>query len=510
MKLNMGDALLRNAQRFPNKVALDDGRVTRTYLDLQSRTNSLGNYFLQQGICPGDRIALSCGNRAEHLEVIFALAKIGVTAVPFDYHWSCQESEAMLNFFQPKAFVLEKRNETADTADLVLDRLKSKRVLFIGGAFTPQATPYEEAISTATPENNGIDVDGNQPFIIMITSGTTGFPKGCIINHETYALRSLNNAISKGLNDKERGLLVLPLHFNAGRQSAMTLLYLGGTIFLHDKFDEESFVSTIERERITYTIIVPAIGERLLRYPRLDHFDKSALSFVGISAGHLSPALAGAMMEKVSPQIYEAYASTDCGQITIIKPEDRAEHGDSVGQPIWAVVLKIVDDHERELPLRQAGEIFVRTPMAIDGYYRNPEATKEFFSNGWCRTGDIGFLDDEGYLHISGRKNSMIKSAGISIFPEEIEGVLRTHADVAEVAVVAFRHPKWGESVKALVIPKTGTVIDPDGIIRYCKDLLAPYKAPKVVEVVPSLPRTALGKIDRGKLELAGLKTTGR
>jgi acyl-CoA synthetase (AMP-forming)/AMP-acid ligase II len=185
MKLNMGDALLRNAQRFPNKVALDDGRVTRTYLDLQSRTNSLGNYFLQQGICPGDRIALSCGNRAEHLEVIFALAKIGVTAVPFDYHWSCQEWEAMLNFFQPKAFVLEKRNETADTADLVLDRLKSKRVLFIGGAFTPQATPYEEAISTATPENNGIDVDGNQPFIIMITSGTTGFPKGCIINHET-------------------------------------------------------------------------------------------------------------------------------------------------------------------------------------------------------------------------------------------------------------------------------------------------------------------------------------
>jgi acyl-CoA synthetase (AMP-forming)/AMP-acid ligase II len=168
------------------------------------------------------------------------------------------------------------------------------------------------------------------------------------------------------------------------------------------------------------------------------------------------------------------------------------------------VVLKIVDDHERELPLRQAGEIFVRTPMAIDGYYRNPEATKEFFSNGWCRTGDIGFLDDEGYLHISGRKNSMIKSAGISIFPEEIEGVLRTHADVAEVAVVAFRHPKWGESVKALVIPKTGTVIDPDGIIQYCKDLLAPYKAPKVVEVVPSIPRTALGKIDRGKLELAG------
>jgi acyl-CoA synthetase (AMP-forming)/AMP-acid ligase II len=510
MKLNMGDALLRNAQRFPNKLALDDGRVRRTYLDLQLRTNSLGNYFLKQGICPGNRVALSCGNRAEHLEVIFALAKIGVTAVPFDYNWSRQESEAMLNFFAPKAFVIEERHETADTASLVLDRLGAKRVLSIGGAFTSQAKSYEEAISTAPPDNNGIEIDGKQPFIIMITSGTTGFPKGCIINHETYALRSLNNAISKGLNDKERGLLVLPLQFNAGRQSAMTLLYLGGTIFLHDKFAEEGFLSTLERERITYTIIVPAIAERLLRYPGLDHFDKSTLNFVGISAGHLSPALAGAMMERVSPQIYEAYASTDCGQITIIEPEDRADHGDSVGQPIWAVLLKIVDEHAREVPSGQPGEIFVRTPMAIDGYYRNPEATKEFLSDGWCRTGDIGFLDDEGYLHVSGRKKSMIKSAGISIFPEEIEVVLRAHADLEEVAVVACRHPKWGESVKALVIPKTGTIVEPDHIIQYCKDRLAPYKAPKVVEVVSGLPRTALGKIDRGKLELLELKTTGR
>jgi non-ribosomal peptide synthetase component E (peptide arylation enzyme) len=144
----MGDALLRNAQRFPTKLALDDGRVRRTYLDLQLRTNRLGNYVLQQGICPGDHVAVSCGNRAEHLEVIFALAKIGITAVPFDYHWSRQESEAMLNFFAPKAFVIEERHETADTASLVLDRLGAKRVLSIGGAFTSQAKSYEEAIST--------------------------------------------------------------------------------------------------------------------------------------------------------------------------------------------------------------------------------------------------------------------------------------------------------------------------------------------------------------------------
>jgi acyl-CoA synthetase (AMP-forming)/AMP-acid ligase II len=142
----------------------------------------LGNYFLKQGICPGDRVALSCGNRAEHLEVIFALAKVGVTAVSFDYHWSRHESEAMLNFFDPKAFVFEKRHETADTADMVLDRLESRRVLSIGGALTSQAKPYEEAISSALPENNGIDVDGKQPFIIIITSGTTGWERLIEVN----------------------------------------------------------------------------------------------------------------------------------------------------------------------------------------------------------------------------------------------------------------------------------------------------------------------------------------
>ena len=502
MKMNMGDALPRNAQRFPNKLAIVEGRRRLTHLDLHLRTNRLANYLLQQGVAPGERVALACGNRSEHLEIIFALAKIGVTAIPFDYHWSLGEYEAMIDFFEPQAFVLEERKETTGVWNLVLDRLKPGRIIAIDGTADRHAVPFEDAMAAAPPADPGIDVDGREPFIIMITSGTTGFPKACVINHDTYALRSLNNAISKGLNDKERGLLPLPLHLNAGRQSAMTLLYLGGTVFLLDKFDEESFIRTIERERITYTIVVPAMCQRLLRHPVLDRFDPSILGFVGISAGHLSSDLAAAMMERVSPHVYEAYASTDCGQITILRPEDRARHGDTVGRPIWAVLLRINDENGRELAPGCAGEVCLRSPMAIEGYYRNPEATAEFFRDGWCHTGDIGFLDDEGFLHVVGRKKNMIKSGGISIFPEEIEAALATHPDLAEVAVVGCRHPEWGEAVKALVVPKKNALVVPERIIEFCKKLLAPYKAPKVVEVVTRLPRTALGKIDRGKLEV--------
>jgi len=294
--------------------------------------------------------------------------------------------------------------------------------------------------------------------------------------------------------------LTLPLHFNAGRGSAMSILYLGGTLFLLDKFNDDTFVDILEREQISYTILVPALCQRLLRHPKLASINKSSLSYVGITGGHLTPTLAQAITEQLSPHVYEAYASTDCGQIAILKPEDRASHSDTVGQTIWAVLIKILDDDCREVSFGEFGEICLRSPMAIQGYYRNPEATEEFFRGGWCHTGDIGFLDKDGYMHVTGRKKNMIKSGGISIYPEEIEEVLLTYPGLADVAVVSWHDANWGESVKALVVPKAGATIATDAIIRYCKERLANYKAPKCVEIVASVPRTALGKIDRVKL----------
>jgi fatty-acyl-CoA synthase len=205
-------------------------------------------------------------------------------------------------------------------------------------------------------------------------------------------------------------------------------------------------------------------------------------------------------MERMCPHLYEAYASTDCGQITTIGPEDRDVAAETVGKPIWCVLLKIAGDDDRELARGEEGEICVRTPLAIQGYYNNPQATDEFFSGGWCHTGDIGFLDEKGYLTLSGRKKNMIKSGGISVFPEEIEDVLRGHPEVADVAVIGFKSPEWGEAVKAFVVLKREADCEADTLIAFCKKSLASYKAPKAIEFINHLPRTGLGKIDRGKL----------
>jgi acyl-CoA synthetase (AMP-forming)/AMP-acid ligase II len=434
------------------------------------------------------------------------VAKIGAIAVPFDFNWSGKECDAMLRFFAPKAFVLEGRKETEALSKFAREHVQRTNLLVIGPPSSTQtelveAAFFESAINQGDPNDPEVQVQGLDPFLLMITSGTTGFPKACSSNHETYSLRCMNYGMTKGMHKDERALMTLPVHFNAGRGSVMSILYLGGTIFIHEKFDAESFLQTVEREKITYTMLVPILCERLLRHERLDRYPTSSLRYLGITGGHLSQELARETRQRLCAGVFEAYASTDCGQITNIGGDDWENHGDTVGKPIWCVLVRIADDDGREMPLGAEGEVCVRTPLAIQGYYQNPQATEEFFAGGWCHTGDIGFLDEQGYLHISGRKKNMIKSGGISVFPEEIEDVLRKHPDVADAAVIGVKNQEWGEAVKAFVVLNPGANGNPDTLIRFCKDSLASYKAPKVVEFVGSLPHTGLGKIDRGKLQ---------
>ncbi len=499
--MNISEALFRNAYYSPQQLAIVDGHRSLTYSEFHKRVNRLSRYLLQQGIGKGDLVALSCGSRAEHFEALFALGKIGAVAVPFDFNWSAQECAAMVGFFAPKAFILEGRSETQALGDLAREHVALSKLLTIEGSTNTLGSPYEEALKRSTADDFDASIQGSDPFLFMITSGTTGFPKACSIDHQTYAMRCLNYGMTKGMNKDERALMTLPVHFNAGRGSVMSMLYLGGTIFIQERFDEKTVLETIEREKITYTMLVPVLCERLLRYEGLGHFRTDSLRYLGITGGHLAQELARGIRNKICPELYEAYASTDCGQITAIGPEDWATRGDTVGKPIWCVLVRITDQNGREVPRGEEGEICVRTPLAIQGYYRNPAATEEFLSGGWCHTGDIGFVDEEGYLTVSGRKKNMVKSGGISIFPEEIEDALSKHPAVFEVAVIGFKSVEWGEAVKAFVVLKEGAICGVESLIKFCKESLASYKAPKVVEFLSSLPRTGLGKIDRRKLE---------
>ena len=228
-------------------------------------------------------------------------------------------------------------------------------------------------------------------------------------------------------------------------------------------------------------MLVPTLCERLLRSPHLETYRTTSLRFLGITGGHLSGELARAARQRLSPGIFEAYASTDCGQITTVDADDWDTHGDTVGKPIWCVLVRIADDNGHEVPRGESGEICVRTPLAIQGYYQNPTATEEFLAGGWCHTGDIGYLDGGGYLHISGRKKNMVKSGGVSVFPEEIEDTLRRHPAVADAAVVGVKSPEWGEAVKAFVVLVNGASLSGEALIQYCKQIWRPTKHPRLL-----------------------------
>jgi len=302
--MNIGESLPRNAQHFPNKRAIVDAHRTVTYAELHERTNRLASYLLAQGIRKGDLVGLSCGSRAEHFEALFALSKIGAVAVPFDFNWSAQECEAMLRFFAPKAFVVENRKETEALTKIASEHLHQSNLILIGSPLpVVEGRAFESAISQGAPSDPEVEVSGLDPFLLMITSGTTGFPKACSINHETYALRCLNYGLTKGMNPDERALMALPVHFNAGRGSVMSILYLGGTIFIQEKFHANLFLETIDREKITYTMLVPTLCERLLRHERLDEYRKSSLRYLGITGGHLSKELARETRRRICADI---------------------------------------------------------------------------------------------------------------------------------------------------------------------------------------------------------------
>lgn len=499
----MSDGLRRSATNFPQKAAARDRFREITYGELNARVNQLANGLLSLGIRKGDDVAILVGNRIEHLEIIFATAKIGALAIPLDIKWKALELGSVLDFFKPRALILQPdclaAFEAARTAhDLSWIKPIAAAGLSYGGLLDGQ--------SAAEPP---VEVHEDDPFAVLLTSGTTGFPKGCLATHRTFALHCINNAIEKGLGGHDKALLSSPIYFNAGRSFTLGIIYFGGTILLHERFDAQAVVTAIEKEKITYLGAVPTMCERMLHVLETKPFDTSSLRCLAITGGKVHPSVLEDLRQRVTPNIYRTYASTDSGQMAISKPADLAAKPNAAGKPVWCVELRILDDAGNPLKVGEAGEIVCRSPLATHGYYKNPEATSASFRDGWFYTGDLGYFDEEGYLFVAGRKKDMVKSGGISIYPLEIESVLYGHADVLEAAVIGVPDPQWGEAVKAVVVLKSGAAARGEELLSFCKDRLSSYKVPKSVEIRSLLPHTEVGKVNKVKLRAMILAESG-
>ena len=493
--LLIGDGLRRNAYEYPVKTALKDATRTTTYQELNDRVNRLANSMIEMGIHQGDAAALLVGNRIEHLEILLALAKIGALAIPLDVKWRALELASTLSSLRPATLFLERscREEFS----------KAKELKELGGirSIVLDDPSYNDLVEGADADEPRVEVQEEDPFIVMITSGTTGFPKACVTSHRTYVFHCINNAVEKGLGVHDASLLSSPIYFSHGRSFALGTLYFGGTVILHSHFDPAQVLRTIEQEKVTYLGSVPTMCERLLRVAEVEKYDTSSLRCLSITGGRVHPTILEGLRKHITPRIFRTYASTDSGQMAISKPGDMDRKPLSAGRPVWCVELRIVDEAGKPVPTKEVGEIICKSPLAAQGYYKNPEATQAVFRDGWFYTGDLGYFDEEGYLYVVGRKKDMIKSGGISIYPLEIEGVLYNHPDILEAAVIGLLDKEWGEVVRAVVVLREGAEAKSEDLIGFCRERLASYKVPKSVDIVSSIPHTELGKVSKEKLK---------
>ena len=492
--------LAAHAAAWPEKPAMIVGDRTLTYREFDRRTNQLANLFLASGVGAGDRVAAMLPNGWEYFEVMHAVGRIGATMVPINFHFRRDEIAYLLDDSSTK-LVVTHADHLADVEPVLAERGS----LVTGRADGPRS--YERALAGASPERppNAILRHG---FNVMIyTSGTTGRPKGVVhptmdpeIGHQAQSMM----AAMWGFTPDDVHLVVGPLYHTAPGGYGFLHLFLGATLVIMTKFDAEEALRAIERHRVTTTHMVPVNFIRILDLPEATRrrYDVSSLRRVLHAAAPCPEEVKRRIMEFFPrDSVWEYYGATE-GAGTVISPEEWLRKPGSVGKPWPTIEVKILDEAGRELPPGEVGLIYV-SPMggrAGFRYHNAAEKTDAAYRGKYFTVGDMGYLDEDGYLFISDRKIDMVISGGVNIYPREIEEALHRHPSIADVAVFGVPDDHWGEALKAVVERRRGAHVGADELVSFCKEHLAAYKCPRSFDFVDELPRDPNGKVLKRKL----------
>jgi acyl-CoA synthetase (AMP-forming)/AMP-acid ligase II len=489
--LCIGRSLTVNSKRFPNKIALQELERKVTYREFNQKVNQLCHGLKGLGLRKGDHVAILMGNKIEHMIVLYAAAKIGAVAVVLDVKWISREIGQALDFFNCNLLIYDAIYQSKLPSDL--DHLNFGAFAGAGGAAT--APSIDDLMKDSVSDEPDERVQDENLFMIMLTGGTTGTPKGCLVNHKTYAVHCQTSAVTRGVDENSKELVVVPIYYNSGRATAIAHLYFGGTLYLRDRFDPRETLEIVQNEKITSLALASTMVHRILEIPDLDSYRTDSIKALRKAGLPFTRSMVEGLVKHVTPNLFQSYASTDAGQVTLLKPHEQLTKIGSSGRPIWGVEVEVVDDSSDPLPAGHDGEIRVRGPNVCQGYYKNPDENARSFRDGWYYTGDLGRFDPDGYLYVVGRKKDIIKTGSINVAPREVENILLNHPQIDDAAVFGVPDPEWGEVIKALVVRKFGSTVREDTLRAYCKENLAGYKVPKVIEFVSQLPRNSLGKV---------------
>ena len=492
----IGSWLTRRVLLSPDKEAVVDGDKRISYQQLNQRTNRLSRALMGLGLQYGDRLGILAHNRLEFLEVIMATAKLGLILVPLNWRLTAPELSFILEDSQTETLVFGP--ELADLAREVRTQVPLKQSILLGKNGL-EDLPVYEALLAAQPDEEP-DVarvpDLDTPHIIMYTAGTTGKPKGAILTQGASFWNAINLYTAIDFTVRDRNLVVLPM-FHIGGIGLFTLpmLYVGGTTVIQRTFDPVQTLDMLVKEKVSLFFGVPAIFLALIQHPDFKPEMFKDVRLV-MSGGAPLPTSLVQQYHDAGITLQQGFGMSEAApSIATLQKEHALAKAGSIGRAVFHLEARIVDDNMHALPSGQVGELVIRGPNLMQGYWNRPEATEEAFTDGWFHTGDLSRMDAEGDMYIVERKKDMFISGGENVYPAEVENAIYELPQVAENAVVGIKDERWGEVGKAFVVLKPGQTLEPDHITAHLKNRLAKYKIPKQVEFLDQLPRNAAGKV---------------
>ena len=496
MNINLGEMLTRRALLTPDREALVCEDVRRTFSELNTRANRLANAMTKLGVGLGDRVCILAFNEPEYYEMYFGLGKIGAILVPINYRLAAPEMQFIISDCDPKAMVLGP--EYVDIVDSIKKDIPVKDYAVISDEPPEWARSYEAMISDvpdAEPEITGGDDD---TLTILYTSGTTGRPKGAELTHANFFWSSVNGAATlMGAGDTI--MVALPL-FHIGALGGVPMyIHRGQKTILLKTLDPQRFLELIQEEKVTAFGSVPALLDFLKLVPDFEKYDWGSVKVILVYAAPVPVTLIKEYAES-GIAVRQLYGMTECCTGSVLDPENALTKAGSCGRPFFHTDIRIVDDQNNDVGPEVKGEILMRGPVVMKGYWNRPEATAEAIVDGWLHSGDIARVDEDGFYYIMDRKKDMIISGGENIYPAEIEDALLENPKIADVAVIGYPHEKWGEAVKAIAVLKPGEEMTEEELIEWCKGKVGRYKIPKTVIITDAIPRTPTGKILKTEL----------
>ncbi|MFC9503306.1 long-chain fatty acid--CoA ligase [Streptomyces sp. NPDC057002] len=488
----LGSWPARRARKTPHRTALIHGDTTRTYADLYERTTRLAHALRERGIRRGDRIAYLGPNHPSYLETLFAAGTLGAVFVPLNTRLAGPEIAYQLADSGAKALVYGPSH-----AGLVAGLPGSTDVR----VYLEVGEEYERAVAEAPGDPVDEPVGAEDTCIIMYTSGTTGRPKGAMLTHGNLTWNAVNVLVDTDLITDERALVSAPLFHTAGlNMLTLPVLLKGGACVLVEAFDPNATFDLIERHGITFMFGVPTMFDQVARHPRWPGADLSSLRILTCGGSPVPTPLIAAYQER-GLTFLQGYGMTEAAPGTLfLDAEHAVTKAGSAGVPHFFSDVRVVRPDLAPVDVGEVGEVVVRGPHVMPGYWGLPEETAASFVDGWFRSGDAAQVDEDGYVHIVDRIKDMIISGGENIYPAEIEDQLLAHPDIVECAVIGVADDKWGEVPRAVVVPRAGTALDLDEVLASLAGRLAKYKIPKSVVVADELPRTASGKLLKSRV----------